>query len=198
MVKLKFIFLFIIILKVNYLFSQTINDTLFFSKKSGNNIYLEPDFKSKYYKLLFYFEKSSKTLNQNWLPVYLFKNKYYLYYSCDESFNQKISFNNQTIKFFAFETNTYNVNSITIKNKNIDLKFFKNKKQIQKLEILYLKKPANLALFKRYVNGQFIFQLMINVKKANKLPLIVNDCKLFKSKEFLFEAINFRKIIKDN
>ena len=204
--------------------TSKLNDTIFITKdeKLGakQSIYFENNKNSEVYNKLKKFEfdefdKESYTTSlenikqklmikkpiiseTEWLHLYSFKNKYYVYYPCDFYTNYKLSINDSTLIDWTGEGPI--ANQILSQKKITDDKFEFNLKgyQNRKLNIEIIDSKNGIAVFKNeYENEIPEFSLMVAADKINHFPLIKNNCETYKQNELKFDKIDFKKLMND-
>lgn len=189
------------------LFAQNVTDTVFLLKEKSHTIFIEPNKNSVNYEYFSDFssfpKKTVKTtkileISSKWVPLYQYKNKYFLYRPCDLGTNFRICLSNNKIAFEGFEINLFNIGSKLKKSNDTlyKLSFKDPLKGVVKIEIQIIDKEKGVAVFK-YIssNDEISYQLMIDSNKLKLFQIIVNDCIFSKAKEFEFDKIDFQKII---
>lgn len=199
--------LFLINLITPKLLAQKESDTIFLLKEKGHTIYLEPNKNSITYDSLrnfIRFKLKNETseilgLQTKWVPLYSYRSNYYLYLPCDLSTSSKICFSNDEINIEGYEIYKFKINSGIKKVSNslykITYKDFLGKKIC--VEIHIIDSLKGMALFKFISENKTIsYSLMTNSKNLKTFPLIINNCKSNRTKEVIFDKINFEKMLK--
>lgn len=181
--------------------AQQRNDTIFLQKNGNNSIYIDPSKNSNTYNYFFEefknLQKGSLSLKlpSKWIPLYKYQKKYYIYKSCD-CYNPIIKITDEKTSLKCFEESEYkNIKISTNKDKSIEISYTNFSQQKEKLRITYLDKEKGIAIFE-FINSkkQSNYLLMVDLDKIKSLPIVVNDCKTSKTKEFVFDKINFKRL----
>ena len=184
-------------------FAQETKDTIFLQKKEGYNIYIDPNKDPNSYNDFYNefkdFPKGNLNLKfpNKWIPAYKYQEKYYIYKPCD-CHNPIIKITNKKTYQKCFEESEYKNIKILVKGNNyIEITYINFSKQKEKLKITYLEEKKGIAIFE-FINNkkQSNYLLMVDLEKIKKLPIIVNDCKLEKVKEFEFDKIDYKQLLK--
>lgn len=182
------------------LFAQNLNDTIFIKKSNEQNVYIEQNRKSIIYKDIADFEGFQLIKNistAKWIELNLYKSKYYLYCPCDFCNNNLVSINNLKIIKKGCEKITYSVYSTKKFKKKIVYLFTTLQRKKGILEICFVNKKKGVAIFKQTINNKLVdIKLMLLTSKLLEYPVIVNDCKYNKLKEFEFDKIDFSNLKK--
>lgn len=192
---------------INNLYSQN-KDTIFIQKDSLNKVFFINNKKTEYHIQLRDFKefpknsfvsKKKNIVNGNWIPLYQFKNQYYLYHPCDVGISQRIQISKGHLTIESFEYYDYAILGKIIKysNNHYGLKYKDFNKEKKLLEIYIIDELKGIAVFKFREKDQVFFQLMVNAEKVNDYYVIVNYCEFSKIEEFQFEEINFQKLLKN-
>jgi hypothetical protein len=91
----------------------------------------------------------------------------------------------------------YQIDSFEKENDRFIINYngFENEKT--KIEITIVDQKRKIAVFKYIRNNSDIdYELMIASKNVSLFPIIVNECRYSKAKEFLFDVIDFETMIK--
>lgn len=193
-IKLKNVII-IFVLFTNILYSQTQKDTVFIKNDKHQKIYIDNK-QSKYYNYINNFNgfKSLNTseikkmgLNDKWIRVYPYKNKYILYAPCDWCNDTKILISNKEIQLKGCEIYSYKTISKKKINKNEYRIIIKNNENI----IGYLKiKKIDLKnkIFEFYLNIDNTKQKiwMASSNDVMQYNILVNDCLMEKVGEYKF------------
>lgn len=113
--------------------------------------------------------KKKNIVNGNWIPLYQFKNQYYLYHPCDVGISQRIQISKKHITIESFEYYDYAILGKIIKysNNHYGLKYKGFNKEKKLLEIYIIDELKGIAVFKFREKDQVFFQLMINAETVN-------------------------------
>jgi len=210
--------------KVNTNNTAKNDDTIFIFKdeKLGakQSIYFDKNQNSKVYNELKKFEfhqfdkesyeSSLKNIQQNlkhekpkineteWIPLYSYKNKYYVYYPCDFYNYYKLSINDSTLIDWTGEGPIANQILSQKKIKKNQYDFELKGYQKRKLIIQVIDSEKGIAIFEnQYENEKPEFHLMVSANKINQFPLIINNCEMNKQNELDFDKIDEQKLIND-
>jgi hypothetical protein len=193
------------------LFAQKLTDTIFLLKEKNDSefhvIFIDPNRQSNKHKSIIDFSSFPKVSKKNkirhenlpakWIPLYSYEGDFYVYYPCDFSTNQQIHLTNKTLFFKDFELYRYQIDSFEKENDRFIINYngFENEKT--KIEITIVDQKRKIAVFKYIRNNSDIdYELMIASKNVSLFPIIVNECRYSKAKEFLFDVIDFETMIK--
>ena len=160
-------------------FSQSKIDTIFISKTKNNEIYLD----NNHQKFLHNIDVNS----ENYLPIYLYSGKYYLYKPCDGYNDKNILINDKSVTINTGEDQYFKISN-KIKNKRKTSYVLTNQNINTELEI----KKVNKKIYVVKFNNEYY--LMTNLKQIKKFPIIVNDCPQEKVNEFIFDNINTKSL----
>lgn len=211
------------------------NDTTFLLKKYYSDftqsVYIEKNRKSRPYKRLLNFTLSESDINQykdlikvyteknytlhkkhelynlpgNWVPLYSYQGKYYLYCPCEGGFNGRRQINDSTLicnyidgpyPFIINSTKQLSPTVYLIKT----AESYSNGDLIRKPKDLYIYiiDPVNeIAVWQYTTNaGKPSYTLYVSEKKARNFDMVVWDCSYEKEfDEFEFDQIDFEKLI---
>jgi hypothetical protein len=205
-------------------FSQTKNDTVFLKKEKFGTVYITRDTSIQEYKwvaadlkdkdFLHYKEyydallKDSviqvkhfylKELPAKWSPIYIIKNKYYLYAPSDWMFNYGfIVKDSLVIREYTDGPDVMIILDYKQKSKNEF--FFKLHTQHgnEYLTIKIIDSKLGIAVWKFVGNNYWDYRLMVNSKNVYKFPMVKCDCGENKCViEYEFEKLDYEKIIKN-
>ena len=139
----------------------------------------------------------------NWIPLVQYKNKYYTYNPCDGLFDFSISMNdsskidgtgegNYLSKIISYEKtdgSTYKVKTSTGQSTMATIIHILDKKR--GIAVFEMTSPD----FSTESDGT-IYLLMIAADKMTTVPMIVNNCTVEKAREWTFDEIDFKALIK--
>ena len=208
-------------------FSQKqLNDTIVLKRSVADpirsKVFIDPDKNSKYYKQLSYFgydnnyfsemvkilEDSAGRQGQvnklpglpkKWLPLYLYKGKYYVYAPCDGIYIYKIMITDE----YVCETEVGGLyprefNSLKMIDQtsyiNSETNYMWNEKD---LHINIIDNQKGIAIFSttRIEDSSIHYRLMVDANKIKLFPVIKNECLGGKEPEFDFEEPDFEKLL---
>ena len=162
------------------IFSQSKFDTIFLSKSKNNKVYLDKDYKK--------FEHHNIDTTSNiYLPLYLYKNKYYLYKPCDGYHDKSILIKEKSASINIGEDQYFNISN-KIKNNRKTSYLLISQNINTELEIKKINKKMYVI---RFDNNYY---LMTNSNQIKKFPIIINDCPNEKVDEFIFDNIDAKSI----
>lgn len=160
-------------------FSQSKADTIFISKTENSKIYLDNHHQG--------FLHNTDINLENYLPIYSYKGKNYLYKPCDGYNDKNILINDKSVTINTGEEQYFEIlnkiktkqkTSYTLVNQNINTE----------LEIKKINKQ--LYVIKFYND----YYLMTKLNQIKKFPIIVNDCLKEKVEEFKFDNIDAKSL----
>ncbi|MDR2915761.1 MAG: hypothetical protein LBV74_13155 [Tannerella sp.] len=203
-----------------------INDTLFIKKDSLYSIFIDTTGNPVYYEKLADFsmdgyEKDSyeETLKQlkakngeltawepdefprKWRDLYLYNGEYYIYYPCDFCGNYRICVTDTT--FIDYMCDGAVANKIQEYKKLDDSTFYFRitspvNTNDRLLTIHLIDAARGIAVFQTDLfSGESVYNLMVDVEKLRKFPVIVNKCDQWKVLEMNFPEPDFEQLIKD-
>lgn len=205
-------------------------DTTFLLRENSNGIYhvifVDGNQASKFYKQIsdftFYnydkdnFNSSLKYLKERhitltrkvitqvpkkWIPLYQYKNKFYLYIPCDAYFRFKY---NITDTSFVDYTGEGPVAYKILDFKNINDSTFKFKltgmnKPKRSLTIHIIDRDKGVAVFEEIAvfegSQEKRFYLMVSADKIKSFPIIINYCPSQKEDELQFDKPDYNKLL---
>jgi len=213
---------------------RKLNDTIFIhrevSKDFYHAIYIDTNRHSKYYDWLTNFEfnkydvqsyqesyeylkeKFPKTymkvnsteLPEDWIPVYLYKDNYYLYAPSDWGNAGKRIINDSAFVYWYMDgplpipltsVKKEAQNKYILEISNLS----KDSLEKQELTIFQIDPKTQLSVFKfSNKTGKTQYRLYIPKESASSFDMIVNYCENQKQLEFEFEEIDFKKLIKNS
>lgn len=207
------------------------NDTIFIKREITDEyyhvIYIDTTRNSKYYDWLTEFEfnnydlgaykgnyqylkeKYPETFNnvnaldipENWIPVYSYKNRYYLYAPSDWGNAGKRIINDSAFVYWYMDgplpvplKSAQKVENGTIIIEMIEL--FNDSPTEKTLTIHQIDPKTRLSVFE-FTNEpeNYKYQLYIPIESAKQFDMIVNYCKNQKQMELDFDPIDFEKLI---
>lgn len=207
------------------------SDTIFISREITKDyyhtIYIDTKRQSEYYKWLtdFTFDEDDKSsydgtykyaksknpdsykrtnftdLPQQWIPVYPYKNKYYLYAPSDWGNAGKRMINDSSFVFWYMDgPSPAPLQSIKQQGNNIYVleiaSIYDKSSPPEKVTIYKIDKKTELSVFEfSKASYEPEYRLYIPVKSAKYFYMIVNDSDM-KQDEFEFDKINYQKLIK--
>jgi hypothetical protein len=184
-------------------FSQVINDTLFLVNNADSKIYVERNLKSKQFSYLQDFSKfrNIKVFNKNlpnqFLPLFVIKNKYYLSFPCDSNI-PRVLMTKDSIYYENGEIIASKISSL----KKVGHKTYKYLETdfLQQETIVIIKKinsKRGIYVFQKIDKEKNVeYRLLVDSKKAEGIPIIINMCLKNRTKEFDFDKIEFRNLLK--
>jgi hypothetical protein len=146
-------------------------------------------------------------LRKNWLPLYQYKGKLYLYSPCDGGNSNKRTITDSTLIFWYLEgPYPYIIKSF---NKVSDGKYqitsidaFNNEDVNFKPEDLVIEfdDTRNIAIWKygSLHKEDYVYRIFVPLEYATKFELIVNYCPQNKHGEFEFEKIDIQKVFNNH
>ena len=208
-------------------FSQKqFNDTIVLKRSVTNpfrsKVFIDPNKNSKYYKQLSYFGYGDKYFSEmakiledsagkkgqsnklpylpkKWLPLYLYKGKYYVYVPCDGIYIYKVMITDK----YVCETEVgglypRELNSLKMINQtsymNSETNYLWNEKD---LRINIIDRQKGIAIFSatRIEDSSTHYRLMVDANKIRLFPVIKNECPEGKEPEFDFDEPDFEKLL---
>ncbi|WP_334124272.1 hypothetical protein [Empedobacter brevis] len=160
-------------------FSQSKTDTIFISKSENNRIYLDNNHQG--------FLHNIDVNSENYVPIYLYNGKYYLYKPCDGYNDKNILINNKSVTINTGEDQYFEILN-KIKNKQKTLYILVNQNINTELEIKKINKKIYVIKF----NNEYY--LMTSSNQIKKFPIIVNDCSKEKVNEFTFDNFDAKSL----
>lgn len=225
--KILFCFCTLISLFNNLALSQESNvDTNFILRENGlyyHAIFIDSNKSSHFYSELenntkspfdstFYFDglvrlrknkikikhQSINTIAQDWMPLYLYKGKYYNYYPSDGMYTNWIKISDSI--FLTYAGGEMITSSITklIKKSITEFQFTLTGETGSKenVNVIVIDSKNGVAIFE-YPKRKFAkYELRITTNKIRKFPVIVNYCTEQKQEEFKFDIPNFLQLLK--
>ncbi len=132
-----------------------------------------------------------------WVSLYKYQGKYYLYKPCDLGSNYKVSINDSTLIDWTMEGPIANqINGQSQSAPNV-YQFQLNGDRFPPLTIYVIDSSRGIAVFqKESLDHSKNYVLMLDAKKINGFPIIVNNCIQHKQMELKFDNIDFEQILK--
>jgi len=140
-----------------------------------------------------------KLIAKEWYPLYLYKNKYYLYFPSDPGETKWIKITDSIISELHFDPGVVE-SIITEVNKNkevIDIVFINRVEGRTRLKVHVIDSKNEIAVFEKVDSAQSIFTLMVAVDKIKQHPILVNYCIDSRVNEWNFDKIDFKKILRE-
>ncbi len=211
---------------LNVLEDTVLNDTFFIYKKITKDyyhaVYIDSEKNPKIYNRLINFNELQQntydTLNKtstdknllksstfitsglpkNWLPLYQYKNNYFLYAPCDWGTAGRRVITDR--EFIYWDMMGLHSVSLISSNQPSDYTYeiitenmSREKSERTKIIIHIIDPDTKMAIFEFYdINTK---KLYIPVESAARYGLIVNDCRNQKQFEYKFEEIDFSKLL---
>ncbi|WP_419802915.1 hypothetical protein [Mucilaginibacter sp.] len=218
---------------INNFISNSYKDTTFILKEKDSSyyhkIYIEKNRKSNYYKLLTNFKFSKGDLEfineyyklfkkrsapvkkfnlqnivKEWLPLYKYKDKYYLYAPSDWG-NRKMITN--SLLFYWYLDGPYpciltSFSKINLNHYKLTSKDFFDNSDVYvkpaKLSIYIIDLKKNISVWKYWnKKGEYRYGLFVSKEHAKAFDIVVNYCKESKVPEFDFDKIDFKKLLNE-
>jgi len=179
--------------KASKLYDRISNFTFYnFDQESYDNSL--NDLKSNHISLT---RKVITQVPKKWIPLYQYRNKFYVYYPCDFYFHFKVSITDTSFIDYTGEGPV--ANKINDFKKINDTTFKFNLTGIEpnrNLIIHIIEKENDIAVFEE--NSQEKnkrYYLMISSDNVKNVPMIVNYCPTRKEMEFEFDKPNYSKLL---
>ncbi len=141
-------------------------------------------------------------LNRNWLPLYLHKGKYYVYFPSEWGEVGKRLFTDSTMidwtiegpyptVITSFKRPDKNLWEVSVRN------YFDGKPRTRRMLIHLIGGERKMAIWE-YPDekGENRYELFIPMGDAPKYDMVVNYCEQSKMAEFMFDKIDFEKLLK--
>lgn len=146
---------------------------------------------------------------KKWLELHAYKNKYYVYSPSDLGYNSRLRITDTTLIWHDMELNANVINSVqTIDQNTVEFDVTKlafsqiSGKLINvksKLRIHVIDPKNHIAVFEFITKGAPAwYELRVGADKIRNFPMIVNYCKGEKQIEFMFDDVDFKKLLKMN
>lgn len=137
-------------------------------------------------------------LPKKWIDLFQYKGEFYTYYYCDFCSIYQLEFRkNMLLETRCEGPNIIAVNSFKKENSNT-FSFEKTDEFGLKQEVIIhiIDEEKGIAIFETKINNESSYQLMLDVTKIEKFPIIVNDCSHSKHSEFKeFEEPDYQKLL---
>jgi hypothetical protein len=147
--------------------------------------------------------KTQKTfdLPQNWLPLYKYNDNYYLYAPSDWGNAGRRIINNQEVIYWHMD-GPYPVPLLAV-NKSSDTKYilttlnpFDHSTKPSQITIHIVDPLTKMAVFEFFNEpDDYRYQLYVPAAHAHDFDLIVNYCKEQKQTEYIFDKVDYEKIL---
>lgn len=160
-------------------FSQSKTDTIFISKTENNRIYLDHNHQ--------FFLHNIDINSENYVPIYLYNGKYYLYKPCDAYNDKNILINNRSVTISTGENEYFEILN-KIKNKKTTSYKLVNQNIDTELEVKKINKKIYVI---KFYNDYY---LMTSSNQIKKFPIIINDCPQEKVNEFTFDNFDAKSL----
>lgn len=209
----------------SFLSDSVINDTLFLTKTSRQVIYIAPlKVKDSLLKSMSDFHINShdsaelqslgidlEKINNNnidtsiiplnWLPLYYYNGKYYLYYRCDDTkiFNISIQ-SSMLVEWYMYGVTTKLISSIKKEDDKTYLLKIKNEGNIPSICTLYafhtVGENENMTIVESFCQTKESRKaLYTSLENAPQFDIIVNDCRYGKNDGINFDSIDFDMLL---
>jgi hypothetical protein len=144
-------------------------------------------------------KKNETNLPKNWLPVYRYKDQYYLYAPCDWGAARRRMINDSSLVDWSMEGPApRSIQSIKRANKNKYVLDLTGHGENDKLTITIhtIDPTTKLSAFEfAYEPDNFLYELYVPAENAKHYPMIVNYCPTEKHTEFNFDKIDFEELL---
>ena len=212
--------------------TRKLNDTIFIKREVTKDfyhaIYIDPARESKYYDWLtdFEFDKydlqayagnykyvkeknpeafkkvNTPEISKNWIPVYSYKNNYYLYAPSDWGNAGRRIINDSAFVYWYMDgplpvplTSAKKVGHGKVILEMMEL--FNEKPSSEKLTIHQIDSKTGLSVFEFTNESEmYKYRLYVPIENAKQFDMIVNHCDNQKQREFKFDPIDFEELIK--
>ncbi len=148
-----------------------------------------------------YKKVNSTEIPKNWIPVYLYKNHYYLYAPSDWGSARKRIINDSAFVYWYMDgpmpIPLTSVRKLEKDKYIIEMTDFFNKEPtIRKLTIHQIEPKTGLSIFE-FVDEpkKYKYQLYVPIESAKQFDMIVNYCDKQKQSEFNFDQIDFAQLL---
>ncbi len=145
--------------------------------------------------------KKLKDVLEEWVPIYQYKDKYYLYKPCDGIFLGRVVINDSTLVFWGWDKTPASIQSIKREGDSkyvLEIATISDEKlSVAKLIIRALNKRTKLCVFE-FTNEpeEYRYQLYIPVKSAKYFDVVINHCVGSKQMEYEFDKIDYQHLLK--
>src|ERR1035437_289749 len=210
-----------------FAFSQKKSDTIFIKANDNTHcfIFIDKNKRSEYYKQISNFSFNSfdsatykEAINllksnskarfseyrindfaKEWVPLYVYKNKFYVYAPSDWGYNNWIKITDSTLIEHDMEGPAPSkIKSFKkINQQQVELTILGAQQKQRRIKVYIINPKYQTAVFEfSGKHKKTEYKLMVSVNKINHFPVIVNYCKDSKVQEMEFEKPNFKKLIK--
>ncbi len=141
---------------------------------------------------------SLKAITTKWIPLYLYKNRYYAYAPSDRSYNKWIKITDSTFIEYDMEgPMPSKIRSFSNINQRHFALHVADVPQKQRKIDAYIIDPKNeIAVFEfSEKNKKPLYRLMVSAKNINRYPVIVNFCVDNRTSEMEFDTPNFLQLV---
>jgi len=139
-------------------------------------------------------------LPSQWIPIYLYHNRYYLYHPSEDGNKDRRIITDSTVVYWSMESPYPEV--LKLQHHSGNTYVFKTSHYMQgqpasKL-VIHIIDPVNqIAVWEdASQSGAYHYGLYISREKARNLDMIVNYCRQSKAPEFQFDRINYASLLK--
>lgn len=139
-------------------------------------------------------------LVKNWYPLHMYKGKYYVYYPSDGCVNNWVSISDSIVlqkmdceEPYPFILESVNANASSTE---IDFKLVHPIDGKMSMKIHVINSERGIAVIERLMNNETSYQLVVDEKKIKKFPIVVNYNPDERSDEFMFDNVDFKKLLK--
>jgi len=150
-----------------------------------------------------YKKVNATELPKNWIPIYQYQNKFYLYGPSDWGNADKRIINDSSFVIWYMD-GPVPIPLISVKQDSnkylLEMKGYFNKvDKKQRLVIHQIDQKTKLSVFEFLDNSEkYRYQLYVPKESINHFDMIVNYCEHQKQLEFKFDEINFKALIKNS
>ncbi len=169
--------------------------------KDDSDLYAD-NLKSLHHFVRHFKKYNIEGLNRNWLPLYVYKGKYYVYFPSEWGEVGKRIFTDSTIidwtiegpyptAITSYKKSGKNLWSISTRN------YFDGKPHNKRMLIHLIGGERKMAVWE-YPDekGHSRYELFIPMDGAPKYDMVVNYCEQSRMGEFAFDKIDFEKLLK--
>ena len=143
----------------------------------------------KHYKL--------SSLAQEWFPLYLYKNKYYLYVPSDAGETQWIKLTDSSISELYFDPGIVEsiITGVSKKSGVREIKYINTIEGKGKMKIHVINTDKEIVIFERGNAIQPRYVLMVSAAMMKNYPILVNYCIESRTDEWKFETPNYKRLL---
>lgn len=138
---------------------------------------------------------------RNWVPIYLYKGKYYVYAPSEWGFNNWVSITDSFLIEYSFDdcADPAVIKSIAKKNdNNLSLDIEKSCTQGTSINITVIDPKNQIAIFEYPDYKESLrYRLMVSANKVRNFPIIVNYCEVQKQYELEFDKVDYLQLLKN-